>query len=416
MKKRSKIPAKLLAILLAVCLLASTVAPAFAADRDGSTRYTAGKEVNGTNEDGSKKWNSAGGDQYLLADNFDVTITFENEPFISNNDNWSNFVFELFGGDNTKGLTLRADAFAWTYDWAGSEASYNNADPTWAVTEKTWGDNWEGSGGFQEICKNNPIVTLNLKKTSGTVVTVTINFYPKLRSSTPAATEVYTITYGDGVPSSMRVQVGSEGGKVKILECKYNTAEVTRTDLDITGFLGDKTPDDVVSGDFSLVYTFHNKTKNTASQWFNFIVEVYDKRPAENGTFGITVRADAYGWGFNDTVPGLTWDTNGANWDVFRQDMADADVTVTVNRVGKVITFIYDIVASTGHTYHIVGQTAELDILPQDLKVYLSGENVELTDIKVTIYDLVYTGDDGTGPTRVSVHDPSVVKDPATGT
>ena len=415
MTKRSKIPAKILALILAVCMLASTVTPALAGVvRNGSTKYPDGLVV-----DGSTGWNSGGGDQYLLTGNFDVTVTFENTPFLRSDydkedgltipRNWCNFVFEIFGGANTKGVTFRADDWAWTY---GTEA----LEPTITMHNITW--EWDN---FMEMCRTNPIVTLNVKKTNNTTVTATIDFYPNVGSSTSSAREIYTVTYASGVPSSMYLQVGADGGKVKILECRYNTAVLNKDDLTVQGGIGTASTEmDAVQGNFSIVYTFHNTSLDAAAVWNNFVVEVW-------GTgFGYTARADAFGWEYNgleqvEGGAGMTWNVNNWNFEEFKADISDSDVTVTVERIDKVITLTYDI-AANGHSYHIVGKTKELS-LPDVLYVHLTGEKAKLTKIKAAIYAIDTVDDEEYDPStdtdiiygavsdRVTVHDPSIIKD-----
>ena len=362
-KKQTRLLSTLIALILVLNII--PIGQVFAANVDESVRYEDGLVV-----DGSTGWNSGGGDQYLLEGQFDVTITFKNEPFIKNNDNWSNFVFEIIGGANTKNYTFRADNYGWSFGEGSQEPTFEGTN--------SWNGDWDV---FQTMCKANPIVTLNLKKTSDTTVIAYMEFKPS-EEGNAAANQTYTITYPNGVPASMRVQVGADGGKITILEFKDNT---TREDFTAGEGIGKaSTSADELSGNFSIVYTFHNASQDTSAQWFNFVAEVWSEG------FGITARADVYGWGYNGLAdPGLTWETTPGivNWDVFKADMANADVAVTITRIGSVITFTYDIKASNGNTYYFVGKTAELEI-PDTLYTHMTGEKVKLSNIRVQIYHL----------------------------
>lgn len=185
---------KILAGALAGIMVLGSAVSVMAENVDESKTYSDGLVVDGTSE-----WNSGGGDQYLLKDDFDVTVDFYNEAFLRDASNWSNFVFEIFGGEGTKGITLRADAYGWTYGEEGaSEPTYENTN--------SWDGDWTN---WATICdKQN--VSLTASKTSDTTVTVDIKF------ETSGESEQYVITYPDGVPSEMRLQVGADGGKITI--------------------------------------------------------------------------------------------------------------------------------------------------------------------------------------------------------
>ena len=189
-------------------------------------------------------------------------------------------------------------------------------------------------------------------------------------------------------------------------------------DLTIEGGIGSASTQSVELLDNTrIVYTFHNTTlAEPPTNWYNFVVEVWGST-----TFGITARADAYDWGYNglDGKVLLTWEHNID--DDFASNLANADVTVIIDRVGNKVTLTYDIKSSGGKTYHLVGST-ENYTLPDVVYTHLTGEQVKLSNIKVRIYrDDVYdpSKDDAIEyeaiSNRVTVHDPSIVKDPETG-
>ena len=111
---------------------------------------------------------------------------------------WRSIFVEIFGGANTKGLTLRADGWAWTF---GEEAN----DVTWTVAQ-SWSNGWNA---LQDISSGE--VTLQVYKKDNTSIKARITFENGEK-------EVYTINYPSGVPDSMRVRVGSDGGKITINE------------------------------------------------------------------------------------------------------------------------------------------------------------------------------------------------------
>lgn len=224
--KLKKILAGVMAVVMAAGSLLAAPVETKAANVDASKVYdatevvisdTSKKLVAGTTcqlsayalgllVDGSTVWNSMGGDQFLLKDDFDVAIRFYNEAFIRDNNNWSNFVFEILGGADTKGITLRSDNYGWLFGDGSQEPTF--------VNERTWGDDWSN---WANIC-NKQFVVLNAKKTDANTVVVKITFEES------EAVETYTITYPSGVPSEMRIQVGADGGKVWLSEFVDNAS------------------------------------------------------------------------------------------------------------------------------------------------------------------------------------------------
>ena len=98
-----------------------------------------------------------------------------------------------------------------------------------------------------------------------------------------------------------------------------NTADKLSVEAGFSANSGNET----ISGDFDVQYTFTNKTKSTESNWFNFIIEVFDS----NG--GITDRADNYGWFYGTHLSDgseHTWGDTDFRWEEFKESMKDASV------------------------------------------------------------------------------------------
>lgn len=205
---------KLLTVALAATMAVASVFSAFAEDVDASKKYDGGQKI-----DGATAWNTADGDNYLISDT-PVTVKFTNTPFLRQENgedkNWFNFVFETVASDSAKGITMRADKFAWTYGDATSEPTY--------VADSSWGDVWDD---FQTMCKANTEVTLTAKKADANTVTFDIAFGS-------AATEKYTVTYPDGVPSDLRFHVGADGGSIVVNEVVYGSGSEPATQAPAT--------------------------------------------------------------------------------------------------------------------------------------------------------------------------------------
>ena len=196
---------KFLTLALTASMVLGSAFSAFAADVDTSKVYEGGQLI-----DGTTAWNTADGDNYLISDT-PVTVAFTNDPFKRANvaavENWDNFVIETLASDTVKGITMRADAFSWTYGEATEE-------PT-AVAETSWGEDWTT---FQDMCKANTNVTITATKTDANTVTFDIAFGT-------AATEKYTVTYPSGVPSDLRFHVGADGGAITVNSVTYATED-----------------------------------------------------------------------------------------------------------------------------------------------------------------------------------------------
>ncbi|MCD7711655.1 MAG: hypothetical protein LUJ25_02815, partial [Firmicutes bacterium] len=154
-----------------------------------------------------------------------------------------------------------------------------------------------------------------------------------------------------------------------------STVTGTADDVEITTFAGASTGTVTLSGDFTLTYTFTNKS-NGSENWENFVVEVF----SSDGIY-VTVRADNYGWLANQTDSSDTitfgdgLDEDG--WAAWNAAMAaGSECTVTIEREGTNITITYE---SGGATFTANAYVSEFE--DADLTIHLTGENVTLSNI-----------------------------------
>ena len=193
----------------------------------------------------------------------------------------------------------------------------------------------------------------------------------------------------------------------------------TVSELSIDAGFSANTGDETISGNFDVQYTFTNKTKGS-DNWNNFIIEVFDS----NG--GITDRADNYGWFYGTHLSDgseHTWGDTDFTWEEFKESMKDASVVVDVSRRDKIVTISYTITDNTNSSkVYKMKDTVTFGELNDSVSMHLTGEQVDLSDIKLKLVDKTdeSSGSDVTAKyneyfsesnkkSHVSVHDPSVV-------
>lgn len=154
------------------------------------------------------------GDVYTLTGDFDVTLEFYLDAFIRGTANWDSFVMEFQGATDTMGITLRADAYGWTF---GEGANV----PTYAPTI-SW--DWADYATVTDLQN----VELNVKKTSDTTVQLDLLF----KEST--ATETYVVTYPNGVPAELGFHIAGEGGDVTVYNFINNNSTTVLPENTIT--------------------------------------------------------------------------------------------------------------------------------------------------------------------------------------
>ena len=155
----------------------------------------------------------------------------------------------------------------------------------------------------------------------------------------------------------------------------------TKKSVSIDNFLSENSGDEILSGDFKVQYKFTNKTKDSALNWNNYLVHIF------NGTDGLIVRADNYAWfdgEWKDDGSEITYGAALADEAEFREVMKDASVTVTVERSGTRISVTNDIVSNNdaSKSYQMT-EVFRMNKLSDTLTVNLSGEKVDMTDISV---------------------------------
>ena len=169
-----------------------------------------------------------------------------------------------------------------------------------------------------------------------------------------------------------------------VIVAEAAVGDSTASSVSIPGGYGTaNSGNETMTGDFELVYTFTNKTQDASENWFNFGVEVTD------GTNFISTRADNYGWFFGDWATNgstMEWGAGLGSWDEFKEAMKDASVKSTIKREGQSITITNDIVsnADNSKTYNFVA-TCAMQSLSETLSVHLTGEKVDLSDIKAEL-------------------------------
>ncbi|MCD8118902.1 MAG: hypothetical protein LUE29_05380 [Lachnospiraceae bacterium] len=215
MKRKMPGKAVISLMLVAVLVLSATIG-VFAGDYIAQdTTYEDGLTV-----DGSTGWNTADGDHYLVSTR-GTTVTFTNTPFQRDTDNWSNFIVETISSYSADGISLRADAYGWTYGDGTNTPSYE------VSTNWDWDD-------FATICTENTEITLTATKTSDTVVVFDILF------GDSGYEEIYTVTYPNAVPD-IWFHVGADGGTVTINSVDYvSITDITVESIPMTEyFTGD---------------------------------------------------------------------------------------------------------------------------------------------------------------------------------
>ena len=361
-----------------------------------------------------------------ISGNFDVQYTFTNKT--KGSDNWNNFIIEVF--DSNGGITDRADNYGWFYGTHLSDGS----EHTWGDTDFTWEE-------FKESMKDASVVVDVSRRDK--IVTISYTITDNTNSS-----KVYkmkdTVTFGELNDSvSMHLtgeQVDLSDIKLKLVD-KTDESSGSGTGSETKAF-GENTADklsveagfsansgnETISGDFDVQYTFTNKTKSTESNWFNFIIEVFDS----NG--GITDRADNYGWFYGTHLSDgseHTWGDTDFTWEEFKESMKDASVVVDVSRRDKIVTISYTITDNTNSSkVYKMKDTVTFGELNDSVSMHLTGEQVDLSNIKLvdktdrdddtpttpqeisasdvtTKYNEYFS--ESNKKSHVSVHDPSVV-------
>ena len=333
-----------------------------------------------------------------ISGNFDVQYTFTNKT--KGSDNWNNFIIEVF--DSNGGITDRADNYGWFYGTHLSDGS----EHTWGDTDFTWEEfkeSMKDASVSVDVSRRDKIVTISytitdnadLSKVYKMKDTVTFTSLDDSVSMhvTGEQVDLSDIKLVDKTDESSGSGTGSETKAFG-----ENTADKLSVEAGFSANSGNET----ISGDFDVQYTFTNKTKSTESNWFNFIIEVFDS----NG--GITDRADNYGWFYGTHLSDgseHTWGDTDFTWEEFKESMKDASVSVDVSRRDKIVTISYTITDNTNSSkVYKMKDTVTFGELNDSVSMHLTGEQVDLSNIKLV--DKTDRDDDTpTTPQEISASD-----------
>ena len=205
---------KILAGAMAGAMVLGSVVGVSAAQISSTTTYEDGQE--GQTIDGSSGWNTTDGDDFLLSGN-QVTVVFENTPFVRDEYFWSQFIIETTASDDAAGITLRADAWGWTF---GDNTSNI---PTATVSLSTSDNTYDYQSTEKDFVLDTSLSTENTTITVIASCTTQNTVVFEIIWGDNVTTETYTVTYPEGVPDELYFHVGSDGGIVKVLSATYNT-------------------------------------------------------------------------------------------------------------------------------------------------------------------------------------------------
>lgn len=164
----------------------------------------------------------------------------------------------------------------------------------------------------------------------------------------------------------------------------FLAASGSSEDVTITTGFSSNTGSVTLSGDFTLTYTFYNKSSGSKN-WENFVLEM-----VSNGVY-LDVRADNYGWTtLDDADNGVTYldfGTGSSDWDAWNAAMAEGQLcTVTVIRTDTSITVT---TTANGETF-TAKNTDTVYAADEELTIYITGEACTIRDV---LY--MYTTDGG---------------------
>ena len=327
---------------------------------------------------------SAGTGWETLNGDFDITYTFFNEC-IDTSQNWYNFIFMITDGQGQY-LNLRADAYGWTMgNWSlGGDAWTDDDLQTHPLFENP-PDDW--NVWLNEMTAAQ--VSLNVKR-SGKTFQVSYDIIGDSGKQYHYGTTAVII---ENVEQVLKVCITGEMVYLGNVEFKVNSGTITH-DANVGQLFSDNTGDETLYGDFDVTYTFHNASQNTAYNWYNFILEIFEINMDEACRNYLDLRADAYGWtrekwslGGNswmdaEDISHPTFTGIPEDWNTWKTDMTDADVNVRVKRTGQDFYVVYDIKAATGNTYHIETTASINEEVSEKVMLRLTGEKVNLTNVK----------------------------------
>ncbi len=387
-------------------------------------------------------WWAAFTEGIAIADDTQVVIS----GVTTNNSiyNWDNMIYVLYSGNNTVGndgyvehFVGRADNYGWSGDYNTASGlpdgmtytSVSNPadDDAWAAWLAATQEGEEvtitatykdGVISVETVCGDvDYIVTYTVTDAQDyyialggedctlTDLTYTVTSLATEDTSETEDTEtedteaetteaVDTETEDTEAETTEAVDTETEDTEAETTESEDDgTVSGTSEDVTITSAFSVYTGEVTLSGDFELTYTFHNvgNLSDDAYSWNNYIVEMHTADAVSTTNEGmyvfLDVRSDNYGWWAY--VADGTEDIQFTSTDVPEDDDAWAawveamkegvDVTVTIVRSGNTVT-----VTSTAAGYTFVAVATTEDFEDQDLVIYLTGEQCELTNVSYT--------------------------------
>lgn len=358
---------KILAGVAAGALVVSSMAlTAFAADEAEPIDF-GWVEADGKDENGNNKWME--------------------DAFVSNSD-LGDDASAVVGVDE---LVFNATATDLLYGWANGQF-YTNSN----------GAEWQNKsfGGTEYAKQAEPDVLL--EETGDFSVTVPVGitestwFVAGWATSADKGTfALYSIEF-----YKEKVLVGtwtSEGFELAPEEDDTTPEEdepVELDDLTIEGFFGARTDSVELKDGGTLTICFNNKSNGT-DNWENFILAVVGDNYENADQEALIIRADNWGWGGGlsdfmapDAADGnkLAFETNIAtadanNWAAWAAMMqAGCDVEITLCKDGDTLSY-----EATFGDYYVRLNATSGKALPENLYVFLTGQNVTLSNIQVVV-------------------------------
>ena len=400
-KERSmaRIKFKRIAAIAMSAVLAVTSAPNLSLD------FSAIASADELSDFGTKTKATVSCDGYLsdnsgaeaLTGDFEVEYTFTNKS-ADTSLKWNNYVVVVADAANVENRIVTRPDWWGCCNGTWSCETRDEKDKTISVPERSnLGDtiiHWDSYAATMADAS----VTINIKR-EGQTITVSNKFVGNSNSVVNGYVAKYKMEK-DCLPDTLSMYLSGEKctlSDIKVVD-KTNRDSGSDTDTETKafgsntidkfsideGFLSN-TGNETISGNFDVQYTFTNKTKSTAENWYSFIIEIFDSKG------GITDRADRWGWFYGAHGEGTdkdgsshTWEGIVSDWEDFKETMKDANVVVDVSRRDKVVTISYTITdnADNAKVYKLK-DTVTFGTLEDSVSMHITGAYVDLSNIKL---------------------------------
>ncbi len=320
------------------------------------------------------------------------TFTFDNQSNGSNN--WENFVMAVTGAVGADYVdagqeifVVRADSWGWGGGMSdfvapnaaeGNKLAFTNDVANW--------DDWAPAMQAGVSCE------VNIGRQGDTLIyNAKIGEYTVSTSATSGVAlpeSCYVFFTGENCDLTNFTTTKSEYKNPNAL----NVVDELSGDLTVGAFYSAKSDAVKVADGDSVTIKFSDKS-NGENNWDNFVVGIAGDAEGYSGAASeiMNIRADAYGWGggMSDFVaPGNEGNAllfvNDIDFEKFASEMqAGADVELTISKDGDMIIYEAKIAGYSVEMAAVSGVA-----LPEDIYVYLSGENCTLTDISIVKEDV----------------------------